>query len=392
LLIELEPELPDLVAAVRSGWASFDQLVDASEGRERGNATKKAPYLLIYPLVRATFERSHGQIVDVYFSSRIEAYSAITVPIAKPWLIRLFAMFRKSKSTAELPLPAEKPWPFGPLGHRPDFHFIYDLATAPIAGQLFSRITQLGYEAKRIVPRGRLAECLDQLYSTTTDLMGILEVHGKTDRTLEQVKVAISERDLDQVELRYLQVTARLLYFVGVICGTAAAAVGALTIGVSSGLDSVGITAVMFAAIGALLSVVQKMADDTLTVRYVVGPLYLFILGFVRPVIGAFAGLLLQLAMAAGVIPLSVSGGPGKAYTLLLGFAIGFAERSIPDVFSRAGVSTGLPPMPSAAAITSIDEHPPGSSSTRRKKSAATAKPSTKAKKPKQSKKRKPAK
>jgi hypothetical protein len=385
LLIDLEPEVPDLVAAVRSGWVSFDQLVDASEGKDQQNKAKKAPFVLIYPLVRATFERSHGQIVDVYFSSKIGAYSAITVPVAKPWLVRLFGMFSRSKPKIDLPLPAAKPWPFGPLGHRPDFHFIYDLATAPIAGQVFARITQLGYEAKRIVPRARLAECLDQLYSTTTDLMGILEVHGKTEANLEQMKVAIAEHDLDQVELRYLQVTARLLYFVGVICGTGAVVLGALLIGVSSGLDSVGVTAVMFAAIGALLSVVQKMADDTLTVRYVVGPLYLFILGFVRPIIGGFAGLLLQLAMAAGVIPLSKSGAAGNAYTLLLGFAIGFAERSIPDVFSRAGVSTGLPPMPSGAGTTSTKDPGSGPSKAKAKKSTLKAKGRPKAGNPRRS-------
>jgi hypothetical protein len=324
LLNDLEETLPDLVAAVRAGWASFDQLVDASEGKDANDNSKaQKAYVQIYPLVRATFEKAHGQIVSVYLSDQIQAYAAITRPIGRQRRLR-----------------GPRRWP--------DFHFTYDLATAPIAGHLFSRITQLGFDAKRIVPRTRLGECLDQLYSTTTDLMGIIEAHGHTDRNLEQAKIAIAQRDLDQVELRYMQVTARLLYFAGVFTGTAAAVLGALWIGVNAGLDSIGVSAVMFAAVGALLSVVQKMADDTLTVRYVVGQFYLWILGFVRPIIGAFAGLLLLLALTAGVIPLSVSGQAGKAYILLLGFAIGFAERSIPDVFSRAGVSTGLPPESNA--------------------------------------------
>jgi hypothetical protein len=360
LLNELEPELPDLVAAVRTGWASFDQLCDASDGKDdnKSSKTTRNAYAQIYPLVRATFERAHGQIVSAYLNERIQAYAAVTRPPDRRWLQGGAKPMQDLNAQAiELQAPAKTRWPFNLTRRsRPAFHFTYDLATAPVAGQLFSRITQLGFDARRIVPRARLAECMDQLYSTTTDLIGIIEAHGRTDRNLERWKIAIARRDLDQVELRYLQVTARLLYFAGVITGTCAAVLGSLLIGVAAGLDSIGVTAVMFAAVGALLSVVQKMADDKLTVRYVVGQFYLWILGFVRPIIGAFAGLLLQLALAAGLIPLSVSGNAGKAYILLLGFAIGFAERSIPDVFSRAGVSTGLPAPTSEPSVPSEEE------------------------------------
>jgi hypothetical protein len=323
LLHKLEPTLPDLVASVRNGWVSFDDLTDAYEGRDakaKGAEQKalKNAYIQIYPFVRQTFVVARGELLDLYPSPRIQAYAAITKPARKP---RWFS---------------DDP--------RPDFHFVYDLASAPVAGQMFSRITQLAYDARRIVPIGPLAECLSQLYSATTDLLGIIEEHSEhTDPSRELDKISIVQRDLDQVELRYLQITARLWYFLGVMSGTALALVGAFAIGTAGSIGSVEITAIMFAAVGATLSVVQKMSDDTLVVKYVVGPFYLFLLGLARPVIGAFAGFLLQLAITAGLIPLALSGAAGQAYILLSGFAVGWAERSIPDIFTRAGLSRGLP-------------------------------------------------
>ena len=335
LLSKLEPTLPDLVASVRNAWVSFDDLTDAYEGREANahNAEQtalKSAYKQIYPLVRQTFVVAHGELLDLYPSPRIQAYAALTKPAKNP---RLFSN-----------------------GLRPDFHFVYDLASAPVAGQMFSRIMQLAYDAKRIVPGDALAECLDQLYSATTDLIGIIEEHSEhTDRSRELDKIAIVQRDLDQVELRYLQITARLWYFLGVMSGTALALVGSFAIGTAASIGSVEVTAIMFAAVGATLSVVQKMSDDTLIVKYVVGPFYLVLLGLARPVIGAFAGFLLQLAITAGLIPLNLSGAAGQAYILLSGFAVGWAERSIPDIFTRAGFTRGLPPESSSSTSAQVD-------------------------------------
>ena len=331
LLMQLEFELPDLVAAVRTEWASFDQLIDASEGKDDKNSPKRKAFGLIYPLVRAAFEKSHGRLIDVYLSPDIRAFAAITIPIEK----------RKLLSRDN---------------HKPGFHFLYDMASTPMASHLFARITQLACDAKRILPLHALAECLDQLYSTTTDLLRIVEGQGRHAPGVEQERLAVVKRDLDRVELRYLQVTARLLYFTGVVAGAGAAIIGALAIGANSGVDSVWLTTIMVAAAGAMLSVVQKIAGDTFTVRYVVGRFYLLMLGFVRPLIGAAAGFLLQLAMTAGIIPLSTSGAGGTAYILLAGFAIGFGERSIPDIFSRAGLSSGLPPASDSSSTASLGE------------------------------------
>ena len=319
LLAQLEPEIPDLVAAVRAEWVSFDQFIHASEGMDDRTNPKRHAFRLIYPLVRAAFEKSHGRIIDVHLSPDIRASAAITMPPGKTTVI--------SRDH-----------------HKPGFHFLFDMALAPLASNLYARITQLACDASRILPDGALKECLHQLYSTTTDLLRIVEGHGSDAPAVVQERLVVVKRDLDRIEQRYLQVSARLLYFTGVIVGTGAAIIAALLIGANSGVDSVWLTTIMFAAAGAMLSVVQKIADGTLTVRYVVGRFYLLMLGFVRPLIGAAAGFLLQLAMTAGIIPLSISGAGGKAYVLLAGFAVGFGERSIPDIFSRAGLSSGLPP------------------------------------------------
>jgi len=61
-----------------------------------------------------------------------------------------------------------------------------------------------------------------------------------------------------------------------------------------------------------------------------------------KPLTGALAAVLLSLAVQAGLIPLSVSAGQFGAYLLLAAFAVGFAERSIPDLIGRARLERGV--------------------------------------------------
>lgn len=328
LLSGLRSILPDLVGAVQSGWVSFSHLVDAYRGKEGldKDAHHQAEHAAIYPLVRKTFVATRGELADMYISKKVYAFAA-----------RTWSETKKKK---------------------PEFFFLYDLGNAPGATDIFSRIDQLSYDACRLlVDRNALERCQNELYSSATNLIGILEEQSEhPDMPLDKDKVAVVQRDLDELERRYLQTQARLDYSSGVVLGAFSATAALLVLGPIGGLTSVSIVAAALASIGGMLSVVQRMADDTLAIKYDVGRRYLRMLGIARPVIGSFAGVLLLLAIHAKLIPLTLDGGAGVAYLLVAGFAVGWAERSIPDIFTRAGFTNGLPPAPGS--------QPPGGGAT----------------------------
>jgi hypothetical protein len=327
LLGELETVLPDLVTAVRTKSASFGDLAVAYSGKEGWEDTvNQVNYARIYPLVRKAFEFAQGELID-FCPSEKDIWVAITKP-------------RKSR------------WPN--RWQKADFSFLYNLGSSPVGTDTILRINQLAYDARRILDPKELDQCLRELYSATTDLIGIIEKHSKkTEPKTEQAKIADVGLNLDELEKRYLQVKAQLLYFAGVIFGTASAVIGILFLSTLAGFESVGVVATTLAAIGATISVVQKMSDEALTIKYDVGQFYIMLRGFTRPIIGSFAALLLLLAIKAELIPLSKTGAAEAAYLLLAGFAIGWAERAIPDIFTRAGFRGGLPPATKASGTSS---------------------------------------
>jgi hypothetical protein len=340
----LESKLPDLVAAARNRWASFEDLADAYSGKEGwDDKDNKDAYVQIYPLVRKAFANAHGELVDMY-ASKIDAYVAITRTPIPP----------KRQTAPETQATADTRSNRWPRRQEVEFHYLYDLGSTPVGAETFRRINQLSYDARRILDPKMLDDCLRELYSAATDLIGIVEEHSKnTDATLERAKITQVGLDLDELEVRYLKAKAQLLYFVGVTFGTATALLGILVFGLVAGLDFARVMAVMLGAVGALLSVVQKISDNTLTIKYDIGEFYLRLGGFTRPILGSFAAFLLLLAITADVIPLSKTGGGGTAYLWLAGFAIGWAERAIPDIFTRAGFKSGLPPATKASGISS---------------------------------------
>lgn len=327
-LSDLEAVLPDLVAAVKNKSVSFGQLTDAYNGKEgTAEPDKHDAYVQIYPLVRKAFQHAEGDLIDIHSSRAADLYVATTKPPLGEGITGWF----------------KRHWPAN-RWQKGGFHFQYNLGTLPVAAETIIRINQLHYDAHRILNPAESEDCFRELYSAATDISGIIEEHrNMTDAATEKAKIAAVGLNLDELDRRYLQVKAQLLYFGGVIFGAASAVLGIVFISTLAGLNSVGVVAMMLAAIGATISVVQKMSDEALTIKYDVGWFAVMFRGFTRPIIGSFAALLLLLAIKAELIPVSKTGGPGAAYILLIGFAIGWAERVIPDIFSRAGLQGGLP-------------------------------------------------
>jgi hypothetical protein len=269
---------------------------------------------------------------------------------------------------------------------KPDFHFVYDLAAVRIGDDLLSRIDMLAANASRLLNGQPLINFMDQLYSKTTDLLGIVErlkpnmegrdtsqeangsKHGQEEKAAalpkspatqphrgtpsvkrsdaepaiqdsDKHKVALIEDDLNAIELNYLVTRARLDYLLGALA-CSLTIVGLVAIGYGIGINwlvkdtSLGLVLVL-GTLGAFVSVVQRVNNNSLNVRYDLGHGYTIILGATRPLIGAFAGFLIWILVQAQVVE-----NPTKSIFFIgaLALAAGIAERSVGDIVTQTGI------------------------------------------------------
>jgi len=379
--------LPDLVRGIELGYVSFSQLAKADWGCDTEGRTGAA-YRELYPDLLRVFQASHGLIEDRYSVGEIRSDVARTS--GAPSIIS-----SKDRKAIKMPDSGKQADFHGDItraggaattiasedrtaikiparARQADFHFVYDLAMAPIGGELLTRVEMLASDATRVLGGRKLIECLDQLYSKTTDALGIIRafvtsgssrqtgdtadapkvsgmVSAQPHATLSpQDRLAIINRDLDVIELKYLITDARLQYFGGSVAG--ALAIGVLVaIGAALGqyieafrdLGRAFGLVVIFGSVGALLSVVQRMSSGSLDVRYDLGQNYVRLLGGFRPVIGAFGGVLVWLLAQAKILSNPTS---TDFFFAALAFALGIAERSLGDVVTESGILARLTP------------------------------------------------
>ncbi len=256
-------------------------------------------------------------------------------------------------------------------------------------------ILQTSRDATRVFGGPRHAEdrreVVDSLYSVLTRLMA-------TADTLEQLQRDRGEATADprrqlqldqegQKSLRGLraewllcqqrtailiQRQARFEYLVGVAVGVLAALVLLGGFGTVAALHWSGqilapafLAATVSGAIGALVSVIQRMAPDdapgavrhALTLDFTAPRNQRLVLGAARPFVGAaFAGVI-YFGLMAGLLSMQGPDANGQdtpatfAMFGLLGFLSGFSERFATDFLERAG--SALVKQDSAAALTS---------------------------------------
>ncbi len=363
--------LPELDQALKSGFVSYSQLVRAKWGIEdplptddpsRSSKRLQAANKTLYPSVLKVFQESHGTIVDDYCKKVIWSAVARTSP-------------PNGATSARTPKRAQKP----------DFHFVYDLAAVRIGDDLLSRIDMLAANASRLLNGQPLINFMDQLYSKTTDLLGIVERlkpngeghdtsrkangsnHGSEEKASpatpprqgtpsvkrsdaepaiqdsDKHKVALIKDDLNAIELNYLVTRARLDYLLGAFA-CSLSIVGLVAVGYGIGINwlvrdtSLGLVLVL-GTLGAFVSVVQRVNNNSLKVRYDLGHGYTILLGATRPLIGAFAGFLIWILVQAQVVE-----NPTKSIFFLgaLALAAGIAERSVGDIVTQTGILGGL--------------------------------------------------
>jgi hypothetical protein len=144
-----------------------------------------------------------------------------------------------------------------------------------------------------------------------------------------------------------LQREARFGFFFGVLLGTLFTIVVCAVLGAvaahnwTARLDAGALVAsTTFGALGAAVSVFQRMSSGRLVLDYTASRRQRLLLGTLRPLVGAVSGAIIQFILLSGILEGRTTE-QGKdasfAFFAVVGFAAGFSERLATDMVERAG-------------------------------------------------------
>jgi hypothetical protein len=298
------PSFPELVYAHFAWWRSVH--------RPNANPPAEAGYRQILN----RFEESYGQIVDSYWCSHVE--SAVALTEKRPAL-----RGRSSQLT---------------------FHRATDWATKShpdVAAQLH-RCDELAIRAKSVLNGVRQRICLQLVMTSASHLLGLVDARAAlSDEQRMETGLAQERALLDKVDAYYREAAngqAQIIYFAGM--ATVAVVASALCGGLWLWLGWQSPTAAIIAgAIGAVVSVIQRINAGNFNLSYDVGRPYAFFLGGLRPLIGAAFALAVSFAFSSGMLHAPIAANdPNKDHLALLviAFFAGFSERWAQDTLATA--------------------------------------------------------
>ena len=317
-----EPSFTELVYAHFAWWR---ELRDGGPG----DATAA------YHDMLARFEQRHGRLAQSFWCTHLESAVALTER------------------------PARFPWQHSTWS----FHRESDWATKgrhEIAAQLH-RCDELAVRARTVLTGVRQRICLQLVTASDAHLLSLVD-ESSTHADRENASVLKSEIDaLDATEAYYRQAAngqAQIVYFAGM--ATVAAVISAVAgVALAFGWMS-GVAALIAGAIGAVVSVVQRINAGQFELDYDVGRPYAFFLGGLRPLIGGAFALAITFAFTSGLLHLPISAkdpeSDHKLAVFVVGFLAGFSERWAQDTLTTAlpSVAAPAPAKPPAAATSEV--------------------------------------
>jgi hypothetical protein len=298
-------------------YAHFDWWKQRQEPSANGKAAAAFHEAL------ARYERRHGEVVHAYWCSHVESAAALT----------------EKKRAISWATPIT------------EFHRESDWATqnAPDIARELHRCDELAVRA-RIVLRGiRQRICLRLVMASAAHLLSLVDARA-THTDDAKVATALDEerQAIDKAEAYYCSAAngqAQIVYFTGMVF-TAMAIAAVIGACLAAGWAGAEYAALISGAIGAVVSVIQRINNGHFDLEYDVGRPYAFFLGGLRPLIGGAFALAIAFAFKSGVLhlPLSQNHSPAEEHFALvvLGFLAGFSERFAQDTLAAAA-QTALP-------------------------------------------------
>jgi hypothetical protein len=155
----------------------------------------------------------------------------------------------------------------------------------------------------------------------------------------------VEVRDAQSQFRRAAQRTAQSRYWQGTLIGAlllaVITAIGGIAFAATGTSAAYGI-ALPAGALGAMVSVLQRMSSGKLKLEYEAGRDLLEVFGAVRPFIGAIFGLAVMALLLGGFVPsIVVPAGEKLAFFAALGFLAGFNERWAQDMLNTAAQGVG---------------------------------------------------
>jgi hypothetical protein len=327
---------------------SFTELVYAHhdwwQARQAGTPDSSAG--AVYDSVLGAFEARHGRVVHAFWCSHVESAVALT----------------------------EKRRLRGLLAPVYGFHQESDWATknAPDVASELHRCDTLAVRAKAVLTGVRQRICLELAASSVGHLLSLVDERagaGDKERpaaALEREHAAISRAESYYNEAANGQ--AQLVYFGGIATVTLAlAGVAAAWLSISWAAP---VAALAAGAVGAFVSVIQRINSGKFELEYDVGGRYAFFLGGLRPLIGGAFAMVITFAFDGGLLHLPVSAGETTNHRrlalLVLAFLAGFSERWAQDTLTSVLPAVQRAPAPiESQSSAAVSPPPPGASSER---------------------------
>jgi hypothetical protein len=265
-----------------------------------------------YDSVLSAFEAEHGHLVRAYWCSQVESAVALT---------------EKKRRLG------------GPLY---GFHRESDWATKSepdIASQLH-RCDALAVRATAVLTGVRQRICLELATSCAANLLSLVDARARAgDKTKTAAALKDEDAAISKVEAYYHNAAngqAQLIYFAGIATVTIAlGGIAAVWLSVSWASP---VAALVAGALGAVVSVIQRINSGKFVLEYDVGCPYTFFLGGLRPLIGGVFAMAITFAFSGGLLQLPVGSQESTDHRhlalLVLAFLAGFSERWAQDTLT----------------------------------------------------------
>jgi hypothetical protein len=279
----------------------------------REGARRNAHAAQAFDDARVAFEKRHGELVNAYWCSHIESAVALT----------------------------QKKRLRGALGPLWGFHRETDWATQefPEVAEQLHRCDELAVRANAVLKSVRQRICMQLVFASASHLLSLVDARaGSTSEAAVADAVAKERAAIDKAEAYYHEAAngqAQMAYFAGMAMVTAVLSIFAavyLTLAWAT-----PVAALIAGAVGAVVSVVQRINSGKFELATDVGG-YPCFLGGLRPLIGGAFAMAISFAFRGGLLHLPVAAGEStdnrRLALLVIGFVAGFSERWAQDTLT----------------------------------------------------------
>jgi hypothetical protein len=282
-----------------------------------------------YDAARRAFERRHGEIVSAYWCSNVESAVALTEKRRlRGWVSPTWGLHRESDWATQ---------------------------SSPGVAAALHRCDELAVRANTVLTGVRQRICMQLVVASASHLLSLVDARAiptdehATTAALKQERAAIVEAEAYYKDAANGQ--AQMVYFGGMASvAIVLSIVAAVWLAISWATP---VAALIAGAIGAVVSVIQRINNGKFTLDYDIGSPYAFFLGGLRPLIGGTFAMAVSFAFTGGLLHLPIAADESvdarRLALLVLGFLAGFSERWAQDTLTSL-LPTGPEPSPPAPA------------------------------------------